>query len=105
MIPLMRHSATVMGAYLEYRPGKVQVTKEWWENDGIVSVRSAIAPHEGSTDRNQIYTGQLETGIWNYLGLINNVDHIEVVCHKDKLLKNTLENTFRHMALFLYSLE
>lgn len=105
MNPLLCHSSKVMGAYINYLPGKIQVTKQWWKNDGIVSVCSATAPHIGSSDKSKVYQGSQERGVWNYLGLINNVDHIEVVGQANPFMKNTLRKMFLHIALLLGSLE
>lgn len=79
MDPILKSSARYMGSYTNNTPGEVKIDKSWWENDGVVSVVSAISPKVGSTDKMVNYNGQAEKGIWNYLGLIDNVDHIEVV--------------------------
>ena len=83
MNPMMVKSSTYMGRHVNYAVGHVNITPDWWENDGIVSVRSAIRPHENSTDKyNENYgvgtDGKMtfkagtKMGVWNYT-LVN--DH------------------------------
>ena len=106
MNPLLIKSAIFMGQYTNYTPGKVQVDSSWWRNDGIVSVRSAIAPHEGSTDKIATYNPNIipNKGVWNYMGEINNVDHIEVVGQNNPIYKKYLQNKFIEWANMLQSL-
>ena len=102
MNPLLLKSSKFMGSYINNEEGKVIVDNSWWRNDGIVSVRSAIAPHEGSTDNIVEYNGQeIQKGIWNYLGEINNIDHIEVVGQHEPIYKKYLQNKFRNWAKML----
>lgn len=54
----------------------------WWENDGIVNTISMDGPKIGSTDR--IITPQQPEfdplpGVWHYLGVIDDYDHMEIV--------------------------
>ena len=54
------------------------IDKSWWRNDGVVRVISAISPKVGSTDQMIDYNGNSVKGTWNYLGELDNTDHIEV---------------------------
>lgn len=102
---LLLKSSIFMGQYTNYTPGKVQVDSSWWRNDGIVSVRSAIGPHEGSTDKIINYNPNLpQKGVWNYMGEINNVDHIEVVLQNNPIYRSYLQNKFIDLAKMLNSL-
>ncbi|WP_234122480.1 esterase/lipase family protein [Clostridium hydrogenum] len=105
MNPLLLKSSIFMGQYTNYTPGKVQVDSSWWRNDGIVSVRSAIGPHEGSTDNIINYNPSLpQKGVWNYMGEINDVDHIEVVLQSNPTYRSYLQNKFIDLAKMLNNL-
>lgn len=111
--PMMVKSATYMGSHVNYAVGHVQVTPEWWENDGIVSVRSAIAPHENSTDKFNINYGtasdgtivfkdNTQKGIWNYIEKIDRTDHINMVGQLQN--KAMLQTKFFELAKMLESI-
>jgi triacylglycerol esterase/lipase EstA (alpha/beta hydrolase family) len=106
MNPLLLQSAFFMGQYTNFTKGKVQVDSSWWRNDGIVSVRSAISPHEGSTDKVVKYNPNIlpKKGVWNYMGEINDVDHIEVVGQHNPLYQKYLQNKFIDLAKMLNNL-
>jgi triacylglycerol lipase len=94
-----------MGQYTNNTAGKVQVDSSWWPNDGIVSVRSAIAPHEGSTDKIVDYNSNSpQKGVWNYMGKINNVNHLEAVSQQDPIHQKSLQNRFMDLAKMLNEL-
>lgn len=111
--PMMIKSATYMGAHVNYAVGHVQVTPEWWENDGIVSVRSAIAPHENSTDKVNLSYGTAsdgtiafkdgtQKGVWNYIEKIDRTDHINMVGQMQN--KTMLQTKFFELAKMLESI-
>lgn len=111
--PMMIKSATYMGSHVNYAVGHVQVTPEWWENDGIVSVRSAIAPHENSTDKVNVNYGTAadgtiafkdgtQKGIWNYIEKIDRTDHINMVGQTQN--KAMLQTKFFELAKMLESI-
>lgn len=106
MNPILLKSSKYLGQYTRFIPGKVQVDRSWWRNDGIVSVRSAIKPHEGSEDKIVNYNPNIapKRGLWNYLGEIKNIDHIEVVGQKDPLYRKYLQNKFFEWAKMLTNL-
>ena len=86
---ILKKSATYMGSYKNYAAGHVTIDESWWENDGIVSVRSAQYPHEGSNDRYDLDYGTengvitfkdgTEKGVWNYIEKIEQTDHLNMV--------------------------
>lgn len=111
--PMMIKSATYMGSHVNYAVGHVQVTPEWWENDGIVSVRSAIAPHENSTDKvnvnygtasdgTMVFKDGTEKGVWNYIEKIDRTDHINMVGQTQN--KDMLQGKFYELAKMLTSI-
>lgn len=111
--PMMVKSATYMGSHVNYAVGHVQVTPEWWENDGIVSVRSAIAPHENSTDKfninygtasdgTMVFQAGTQKGVWNYIEKIDRTDHINMVGQLQN--KAMLQTKFFELAKMLESI-
>ena len=106
MKPLLIKSAVYLGSYTNYLTGKVKVDSNWWRNDGMVSVRSAIGPHEGSNDEIVNYNPNTtpQIGAWNYMGELYNVDHIEVVGQLDPLYRKYLQNKFFEWADMLAKL-
>lgn len=111
--PMMVKSATYMGSHVNYAVGHVQVTPDWWENDGIVSVRSAIAPHENSTDKcslnygtasdgAMVFQAGTQKGVWNYIEKIDRTDHINMVGQFQN--KAMLQTKFFELAKMLESI-
>ncbi|MBU3216572.1 esterase/lipase family protein [Clostridium estertheticum] len=107
MNPLLLKSSIFMGQYTNSTYGEVQVDKSWWRNDGIVSVISAIGPHEGSQDKIVRYDANATTerGVWNYMGEINNIDHVEVVKQSEPRYHKYLQNKFIELANMLTKLD
>ena len=101
---LMLDSSLYMGRYTQNKNGHVLVDSSWWRNDGVVSVRSATGPHEGSSDKIIDYNGQAQKGVWNYLGEINNTDHLEIVLQQLSYDQKYLQNKFKSWALMLSQL-
>lgn len=105
MDPLLIKSSYVMGKYTNDTEGKVKVDSSWWRNDGIVSVRSAMGPHEGSDDEIIDYNPASPVkGVWNYMGEIDNIDHIEVVGQDNPIYRESLQNKFIELAEMLTEL-
>ena len=110
--PLMKKSATYMGRYKNYAAGHVTIDESWWENDGIVSVRSAQYPHEGSSDRYNLNYGTengvmtfkdgTEKGIWNYIEKIEKTDHLNMVGQTSNT--KYLQGKFFELAAMLASI-
>jgi triacylglycerol esterase/lipase EstA (alpha/beta hydrolase family) len=106
MDPLLLKSSTFMGQYTTTTGAQVKVDSSWWPNDGIVSVISAIAPHQGSKDKIVNYDPDStpEKGVWNYMGVIDDVDHIEVVSQDNPIYREVLQDKFIDLAKMLNQL-
>lgn len=104
MNPLMLNSSIFMGSYTNNISGEVPIDSTWWRNDGIVSVISAICPKVGSKDKMIYYNGNPQKGVWNYLGEIKNIDHIEVVGLNESKNRQYLENEYIDLAKMLTNL-
>jgi triacylglycerol lipase len=55
------------------------IDSSWWPNDGIVSTRSMAGPTLGSSDLIVAYTGEPQAGVWNFMGVLNSCDHLDVI--------------------------
>lgn len=110
---VLKKSSIFMGRYVNYDVGHVQIDSTWWENDGIVSVRSAVRPHSGSTDPYNENYGTSEDGTyvfkdgtlkgtWNYLEEIEKTDHLNIVCQSSD--KEYLRPKFFQIAAMLESI-
>ncbi|WP_432402545.1 esterase/lipase family protein [Wukongibacter sp. M2B1] len=75
LIPFTLH----MGAYTRDEVGSVVINKVWWQNDGVVNSSSMDGPSVGSDDEIVDYRGEAEIGKWNYMGLLNRTDHLDIV--------------------------
>ncbi len=104
MNPLLLSSSYFMGSYINNIPGDVHIDSTWWKNDGIVSLVSATYPKVGSNDKMVQYNGTPQKGVWNYLGEIDNTDHIEVVGLSHFKTRKYLENKYIDLAKMLSSL-
>lgn len=104
MEPALRYSSIIMGQYTQNIRGKVIVDSSWFENDGLVSKRSGIGPHSGSTDKIVNFDGNPKIGVWNYLGNIDNVDHLEVIFLRQPWDKEYLQNEYRTWVKMVRSL-
>jgi len=102
---IMRRSSHIIGSYINTQPDHVIVDKEWWPNDGLVCIRSAMGPHEGSTDVIYNFDGTFVKGAWNYLGNIDHVDHIEVIMPKHLKNKQSIRDGYRTLIKMLGSLQ
>lgn len=102
MHPILWKSSIFMGMYTNRTPGEVTIDNTWWENDGVVSVNSAIYPTLNSTDQMVDYNGTPQLGVWNYLGKLNNIDHLEVVTMENN--RSLLEGQFFDLLQILENL-
>ncbi|WFR56272.1 lipase [Anaerocolumna sp. AGMB13025] len=102
MHPILWKSSIFMGMYTNRTPGEVTIDNTWWENDGVVSVNSAIYPTLNSTDQMVDYNGTPQLGVWNYLGKLNNIDHLEVVTMENN--RSLLEGQFFDLLQILKNL-
>lgn len=79
--------------------GKIKYDSSWWENDGLVPVKSMTAPIGQNT---QTYTGQtLIKGQWYNLGKLNTWDHTDIVGH---ITIGDVKPFYRNQAAFLSNL-
>ncbi|HNY66689.1 MAG TPA: lipase [Deltaproteobacteria bacterium] len=76
----------------------------WYPNDGVVNMISQNGPKvcTGNLDIISAYYGQAFPGIWNYLGVMNGVDHFQLI---DKTKVYDSDPWFLKHAELLYSLE
>ncbi len=77
MNPLFAPTSYLMGKYTHN--GSVNIDQSWWENDGLVSTVSMDKPSFGSSDAAVFYNGKAQIGKWNYLGVLSQVDHTDIV--------------------------
>jgi triacylglycerol lipase len=68
--------AAYMGAFTNSGLG---VDSSWWQNDGVVNTNSMNGPKKNSTDTIVTYNGTPQKGKWNYMGLLNDCDHMDIV--------------------------
>lgn len=77
---LVAPQARFLGSYTQ--PGGasgVAIDSSWWPNDGIVNTRSMRGPTLGSADRIVEFTGEPLPGVWNAMGLLRCIDHLDVI--------------------------
>ena len=112
MNAILKKSSTYMGSHKNYAAGHVVIDESWWENDGIVSVRSAQYPHEGSNDRYDLNYGTengvitfkdgTPKGVWNYIEKIEQTDHLNMVGQTSNT--KYLQGKFFELAAMLTSI-
>lgn len=69
--------ALFMGSYTRSGvPGRVDIDSSWWENDAVVNSRSMKAP-AGAAVFNYA-SGTPSLGGWNFMGKLDNWDHLDV---------------------------
>ncbi|WCK55562.1 lipase [Aneurinibacillus sp. Ricciae_BoGa-3] len=80
MNPLFMPFSLQMGAY-KRKAGheRLEIDERWWPNDGIVNTYSMDGPKLNSTDEIIGYTGKPVKGKWNYMGLLEPYDHMNIV--------------------------
>jgi len=99
---VLRKSSVFMGYYTNSTAGEVTIDQSWWKNDGIVSTISANGPKIGSTDKIVDYDGTPQKGVWNYLGEIENTDHLDIVQMKHD--RSSIEQQYYDIAEMLSNL-
>jgi triacylglycerol lipase len=75
----MASIARFIGSYQRADQTDPPIDSSWWQNDGIVNTNSMDGPSLGSEDRVKRYNGTPVAGQWNYMGLIESTDHLDVV--------------------------
>jgi triacylglycerol lipase len=71
----------LMGNYTRNTSSRPKIDNKWLPNDGVVNTISQNGPKFGSTDIIVNYNGTPRIGTWNYMGLLDNTDHINSVGH------------------------
>ena len=79
------------------------IVRSWWKNDGIVNTNSMDGPTLGSGDAILPYDGRPVPGRWQYMGLLESVDHLDVI--GIPLASRSLESWYVSMAALLASLQ
>ncbi|KJB88437.1 lipase [Paenibacillus sp. E194] len=79
MNPLLLPPSYFVGSFAYDSPGHVVIDEEWWPNDGLVNTISMDGPKNGSNDQIITYQGKPQIGKWNYLGLMDSWDHLDIV--------------------------
>ncbi len=51
----------------------------WWPNDGAVPTCSMDGPAAGSEDRIEPFAGQPRKGVWNFMGVLDSFDHLDLL--------------------------
>jgi triacylglycerol lipase len=51
----------------------------WWPNDGVVNTVSMDGPKLGSTDSVVSFGQEAQAGVWNYMGLMDGYDHVDII--------------------------
>ncbi len=74
-------TAILMGSYTRKSSNRPIIDKKWFPNDGVVNTISQNGPKLNSTDKIVSYKSNAQIGKWNYMGLLDNVDHINSVGH------------------------
>ena len=65
-----------MARYKEDHAGQVEA---WWPNDGVVNTISMDGPKLGSTDAIVSIGPEPVSGVWNYMGLMDSYDHVDII--------------------------
>lgn len=77
--PLFIPFATLMGNYTSNNPDQIIIDEGWLPNDGVVNTISQDGPKLGSNDEIISYSGIPQLGKWNYMGLLDNTDHLNSI--------------------------
>ena len=71
--------ARFIGSYTREGETDLPIDETWWQNDGIVNTCSMDGPTLGSSDRIEGYSGAPVPGQWNYMGLLESTDHLDII--------------------------
>ncbi len=108
MYPLFVPTGYFMGSYTSTEEGKVPINSDWWANDGVVNLISQNGPKIASDDVITQYTGTPEKGKWNHMGILNSVDHFDIIgndlVHNSESFSN-VNDWYMEWANFLKTLE
>ena len=68
-----------IGSYTRNVPGQIPIDSSWWPNDGLVSLISQNGPKINSTDTIVNFAGTPIPGVWNYMGVMDTFDHMDII--------------------------
>ena len=75
----MASIARFLGSYVRADQTDLPIDSSWWQNDGLVNTNSMDGPSLGSTDRVQPFSATPVAGQWNYMGLLESTDHLDIL--------------------------
>ena len=75
----MKSALKVFARFMGSYSNPPLVDERWWPNDGVVNTCSMPGPTLESSDRIIPYSGTPRRGIWNYMGLLQSVDHADIL--------------------------
>lgn len=78
LLNILDFPTAAIGCYTQKQPGKITIDEKWLDNDGIVNTISMQAPFT----QKQISLSETDSstkGIWNYLGVKETWNHIEII--------------------------
>jgi triacylglycerol lipase len=78
-IPILLPTGIFMGKYTQNQPGHVVIDSMWFPNDGLVNTNSMGGPTLNTTDVIVPYNGNPLRGQWNYFGVMNGFDHLDII--------------------------
>lgn len=82
MSPMLIPFSIHMGRYTQDVDEKVLIDKKWFQNDGVVNTISMDGPKIDSKDEivecNK-YSEDIPKGTWNHMGILDSVDHVQIV--------------------------
>ncbi len=79
LLDVMAPVARFLGSYSSTESARLGIDSSWWRNDGIVNTVSMDGPSLGSSDRIVEFSGKARPGVWNYMGLLESVDHVDII--------------------------
>lgn len=79
MNPFLFGTSAFMCSYTRNESGRPIITNEWFPNDGVVSAISQTGPKLNSTDEIVDYNGNPQIGEWNFMGILEDTDHMDIV--------------------------
>ncbi|WP_202976448.1 esterase/lipase family protein [Anaerophilus nitritogenes] len=59
--------------------GSISIDQNWWPNDGVVNTYSMNGPKLGSNDKIINYDNNPRKGVWNFMGVLDSTDHMEIL--------------------------
>lgn len=100
MTPLFVPFSTFIGSHTKNQAGHVVIDSSWFPNDGLVSVNSMAGPTINTHDVIIPFNGTPVRGKWNNLGVMNKVDHLNIIGWGSQ----DMRPWYRNLAAFLASL-